>query len=157
MDKLAMKIAPSGKHCVIYMGAADIAPDSPIKIKKFVRAPGTRRLLKSFKKRDNTTILKVKEDYTSQTCAKCFGRFDRRTKAHKFKVCRNCTYSEHMLMPTTISTVSRSGLAPIIHEINQNRQLNPQTVVWQRDIVAAKCILYKGICFYINMNADDRK
>lgn len=155
MDKMAMKIAPKGKRCVVYLGAADVAADSPIKIKKHVRAPGGRRLLKSLQKRDNVTILKVDEYYTSQTCAKCFGRFDVATKSHHFKVCRNCRYSDRMLVPTTITTVSRRSKVRITHEIDENRRTIPRTVVWQRDIVAAKCILYKGtFCLSIVVNSN---
>lgn len=157
MDNMAMKIIPKGKRGVVYMGNANEAPaNSPIKIKKFIRAPTARRLLKCFQKRpDNVTILEVDEYFTSQTCAKCLGRFERRTKSFKFKVCRDCTYStelhEMTLVPTAVATVSRGIRRPIIHEMTENRIQNPKTVVWQRDITAAKCILIKGICFILLM------
>lgn len=44
LDEMAMRIVPNGKRALIYLGAADFAPDSPIKIKTFVRAPAARRL-----------------------------------------------------------------------------------------------------------------
>lgn len=154
LDEMAMKIVPNGRRALIYLGAADIAPDSPISIPKFVRAPGARRLMNSVRKRPGCArILKVDEYMTSQTCAKCFARFDRRTRSHHFKVCRNCVYSPEMLLTTSYQTQSRRALAPIIHEIDPEWQLTlARTTVWHRDIVAAKCILYKGMyCIVLNL------
>lgn len=144
LDEMAMQIVPSGKQALIYLGAADFAPDSPINIKKFVRAPSARRLMNSVKKRKCARILKIDEYMTSQTCAKCLGRFDRATRSHHFKVCK-CIYNPEMLLPTSYQTQSRRRLAPIRH-IEPKWQLKlAWTTVWHRDIVAAKCILYKGM------------
>lgn len=78
------------KPSMIYLGAAQMAPNSPIGIKKRLRCPGTRKLLASFKKLGNCVVLFVDEYYTSQTCPICFGRFDQRTKKMRFKVCTDC-------------------------------------------------------------------
>lgn len=75
---------------VIHMGNVDMSPNSPIRIKKHVRCPGTRKLLKGFKKRRKCVVRKVDEYFTSQTCAKCGRRFNRATRSHRFKVCENC-------------------------------------------------------------------
>lgn len=180
---------------IIYLGAAELAPNSPIGIKKRLRCPGTRKLLASFKKLGNCIVLFVDEYYTSQTCAKCFGRFDRRTKKNRFKICQQCHPNEHALLPgTIISKLSNRQLKKMRkekrEEIERHRQqqqpqqnvnqqwnvVNPtrpaaqrlvskivkfykwlenengdleytaeEKTVWHRDIVAAKCILYKGI------------
>lgn len=105
LDQLANQIAPPGRSAAIYAGAAgDVPPNSPFKIKKHVRAPGTRRLINSLKKRDNIFVMRVNEHMTSQTCARCFRRFDQRTKKHRFKVCRNCVANPEMILPSSITT-----------------------------------------------------
>lgn len=151
----------------------------------------------------NCLVNMVDEFYTSQTCAKCFGRFDPRTKRHRFKVCQNCQPSRGAMLPSIIvakkgkrlmrsirtnlrengdqlvaidgqppnledtvrllSKVSvhrkdwqvnttsgvvenvattRSGMEAI--KVN-NQQPRIWKTVWHRDIVAAKCILIKGL------------
>lgn len=76
--------------CLIFLGAAQMAPNSPIGIKKRQRCPGVRKLLNSFKKLHNCVVVMVDEFKTSQTCAKCFRAFDRRTRADRYKVCHQC-------------------------------------------------------------------
>lgn len=44
----------------------------------------------------------VDEHFTSQTCAKCFARFNRRTKKHRFKICPHCHANEAALLPGMI-------------------------------------------------------
>lgn len=105
LDFLANDIAPLGKSAAIYAGAAgDPPPNCPFKIKKHVRAPGTRRLLNSLKKRKNIHVMRVDEYMTSQTCAKCGTRFDQRTRKHRFKVCRECYANPEMMLPSRITT-----------------------------------------------------
>lgn len=181
------------KPSMIYLGAAEMAPNSPIGIRKHLRVPGTRKLMASFKKLGNCVILFVDEYYTSQTCAKCFARFDRRTRRNRFKICQQCEPDERALLPgMIISKVSNRELRKRRKEerefIEQQQQQQQQNVnqphvavnptrpsqkqrlvskvqvffkrhanedgdlvyvadrktVWHRDIVAAKCILYKG-------------
>lgn len=85
IDKIAASLTNRLKS-IIYIGAAEISPNSPIGIRKHVRCPGVRKLVKAFKKLSNCFVIFVDEYYTSQTCANCFGRFDRNTRKDRFKV-----------------------------------------------------------------------
>lgn len=85
IDRIAASLTNKLKS-IIYIGSAEFSPNSPIGIRKNVRCPGTRKLVKAFKKLGNVYIRFVDEYFTSQTCARCFGRFDRNTRAHRFKV-----------------------------------------------------------------------
>ena len=78
------------KPCIVHFGNVDMAPNRPIRIKKHMRCPGQRKLLRSLKKCPFCFINLTDEYYTSQTCARCFKRFDRRTRNHRFKVCTDC-------------------------------------------------------------------
>ncbi|XP_055302910.1 uncharacterized protein LOC129568699 [Sitodiplosis mosellana] len=173
---------------LIFLGAAQMAPNSPIGIKKRLRCPGVRKLLNSFKKLHNCVVVMVDEYKTSQTCAKCFRPFDRRTKKDRYKVCRQCiphaaniTTDKHLSSVIISKKSNRSyqrerrhvvaeyerlnvhpvyshGLVPKHNVWFKNWQLNTdntwndsrhphqQNTVWHRDEVAAKCILYKGLC-----------
>lgn len=145
---------------------------------------------------------------TSQTCARCSGRFDIRTKRHRFKVCRNCIQNPDMMLPRSwtakkgrhllrheaenvsidllefkrdiyvhlmfllffltvlfcfilfwhlknadqpinVAVAAARGLVPKTKtwQLNLNNVI-ATTIVWHRDIVAAKCILYKGMFLY---------
>lgn len=95
------------RSCLVHLGNVEMAPNRPIKIKNHLRAPGPRKMLVSFKKYLNTYVNSVDEYYTSQTCAKCFGRFDRRTRSHRFKVCQNCEPNPDAMLPSMI--VSRKS------------------------------------------------
>lgn len=174
---------------LIFIGAANMAPNSPIGIKKRLRCPGVRKLINSFRKMGNCCIKMVDEWKTSQTCAKCFKPFDRRTKKDRYKVCKQCVPKAenitmaHHLCNTTITMKSkrlyqkqRKNLVAHFRDLNlheefshglvsklsisfKNWQLNTdntwidssqpfqQNTVWHRDIVAAKCILYKGMMY----------
>lgn len=190
-DQFAVQLTRK-QTSMVYLGAAQMSPNSPIGIKRRLRCPGTRKLLASFKKLGNCVVRFVDEYYTSQTCAKCFGRFDRRTKANRFKICQQCVPNDAALLPgMIISKMSSRQLQKLrkqkrveqrqqpqpqnfnqpgnavnpIRPIKQNRLVSkivvffkrhvnedgdlvyiaePKTV-WHRDIVAAKCILYKGM------------
>lgn len=170
---------------IAMIGGANMSPNSPIGIRNRLRCPGTRKLVRSFKKLGNCIVLFVDEYMTSQTCAKCFGRFDPRTKRNRFKVCRNCVPIEQggvSLPPVIISKAGKRQMQLARREkrqanVNQpvrqavNRTPKPRlvskiivffkmmlndagemeytaekTTNWHRDIVAAKCILYKGMC-----------
>ena len=76
--------------CIVHFGNATMAPNRAIRIKKHVRCPGQRKMLTSFGKQPQCFINLTDEYFTSQTCARCFKRFDRRTRNHRFKVCTNC-------------------------------------------------------------------
>lgn len=154
----------------------------------------------------NCVILPVDEYFTSQTCAKCFGRFPRHTRSRRFKVCLNClpmiqamlpsviiakrgkrdlqmirrallanqvvTNGEESYLDLTIRLLSKVNLhlknwlvnpvTGVLENVNADQQpielpggeiganadANQQPrvlkTVWNRDIVAAKCILIKG-------------
>lgn len=191
------------QSAIVFFGSSETPANCPIKIKKHVRAPGGRELLNSFKKRRNVVVVPVNEDFTSQTCARCFGRFDKRTRSHRFKVCQYCRPNRHAMLPPIVVAMKSKRLYRIdrLHqhllerdsiengaEPNQQQadsllskvrvhryewlvnpandemvtadQLNDNEVkyltddtkeypwirktVWNRDIVAAKCILIKG-------------
>lgn len=85
IDKLAKRLT-NDKPTIIYMGAVEMSPNSPIRIKKHVRCPGNRRLATAIKKRPGCVIRYVGEYNTSQTCAKCLKAFPRNTRSHRFKV-----------------------------------------------------------------------
>lgn len=80
----------NGKPCIIYMGGVDMSPNSPIKIKKHIRAPGNRKILKSFKKLRCNVVRKVNEDRTSRLCGRCYDPFPLSTLGHRFKKCEWC-------------------------------------------------------------------
>lgn len=85
IDKIAAFLTNKQKT-IAYIGAAEISPNSPIRIRKYVRCPGVRKLVHAFKKLGNVYIRYVDEYYSSQTCAKCYSRFDPRTRRDRFKV-----------------------------------------------------------------------
>lgn len=190
-DNIAKSLT-NNKPSAIFIGGANTAPNSPIGIKKRLRCPGTRKLVNSFKKLGNCVIIFVDEWMTSQTCSKCFTRFDRRTRSHRFKVCRNCRPIENGALALPRAIVSKIGKRHLKRErrqkrieierehannVNQPAQIaafpapkprlvskikinfkmmlndagecelfdDQATTVWHRDIVAARCILYKGM------------
>lgn len=175
---------------------SQIAANSPIRVKKHVRCPGTRKLVHAFRKRGNCAVVFVDEYNTSRFCARCIQRFAPATLAHKFKACTNChPKTDEMPLPNVIVTKkskrelqasraimkewremadqgdfiaaalvgpNRGRLVSKEQRFYKNWQPNaaegaeevdaanvePQPVlksVWQRDIVAAKLILYKGL------------
>lgn len=103
IDTLAYKLT-RGKPSIIYMGAGQIAANSPISIRKHVRCPGTRKLIGAFKKLGNCVVRMVDEFKTSQMCARCFRPFPRITKSYRFKKCDNCVPNPDLRLPTLIVT-----------------------------------------------------
>lgn len=202
---------------LVHFGAAEMSPNSPIGIKKGLRCPGNRKMIRSYRKCPGCMVNMVDEYYTSQTCAKCFGRFDRRTRRHRFKVCLDCRpHLDAMLPSMIVCKVSKrkmreerllqflhekeaeegngnqavdndaphpnqpnaESLLPKVAIYHKTWLVNPVSGVleyenvnqtdemkvvdwathqprvhktpWHRDIVAAKCILIKGKCLYID-------
>lgn len=190
MDTIAKKIT-NNEPSIIYIGAAQMAPNSPIGIKKYKRCPSVRKLGVSVKKLGHSKIKYTPEHNSSLTCANCFRRFPIETRNHRFKVCRQCrgvpkgnpnvpdSDKNANLPPKIVTQLSKRALQvmrddvltdavlfnqpvnrplvpkvkvyqknwPRIDEMAQDNQKLP-TIVWHRDIVAAKCILYKGMCEY---------
>lgn len=104
IDLLAGRLV-NHKSAIIYIGSGgSTQANSIIRIKKYVRCPGTRKLIEAFKKRGNCVIRMVDEYLTSQTCANCFGRFDRRTKPYRFKLCADCRPHPSIFHPNRIVT-----------------------------------------------------
>ena len=159
------------KPTVFLFGAdGEIPPDSPISIKKHVRCPGVRKTLQAIKKREDCITKLVDEFKTSQTCARCLNPFEGQRKSARFKRCR-CVPDARTLLPTEIVSklgkTDRSTYHELQRDLNdgeseealiQNASLNPKvkiyckkwklncecSVIWHRDIVAAKNILLKG-------------
>lgn len=205
IDQLAGKMV-NYQPALIFIGNGETPMNSPIRIKKHVRCPSIRKLIKAFKKRGNCIVLMVDEYFTSQTCGRCFGRFDPRTKRDKFKVCQDCRPREDAMLPSKIVTqlgkrtwqnfrkMERELMLEQMEAANSNlpdpwillskvkiyrkkwqknlvtgeiinaaaehlfdfddeseldadaaQQRRKHKTVWHRDIVAAKCILIKGI------------
>lgn len=92
------------KPCLFYMGAVEISPNSPIRIKKHVRCPGTRRFVNSVKKKRNCVVRYVGEDYTSQTCPRCGTRYPQHTRSDRFKTCHHCIPEPAFELPQIIVT-----------------------------------------------------
>lgn len=108
VDKVADTIH-LGERSLICLGASGSTPaNSPIKIKKYMRCPGVRKLIAAFKKRDNCIIRMVDEYMTSQHCALCFKQFPQATRSHRFKNCYNCIPHQILhdlrLLPSVIVT-----------------------------------------------------
>lgn len=178
------------------MGSAQIAANSPIKIKKHVRCPGNRKMLKSFKKIEGNTIRMVNEKRTSRMCGRCFDPFPLSTLGHRFKVCDWCwpdqnDWPDGLKLPRKIVTMKskrvlkrerRAMRNAIIEDPNHaegfvskvmcyrknwqqiavNQVINNDaerededddanvpvlTTIWQRDIPAARLIMYRGKLF----------
>lgn len=120
--------------------------------------------MNGFKRRGNVYIVPTDEYNTSQTCAECFGRFDRATLNDRFKVCQNCRPHPAAMLPSII--VTQRGRRDLNEFRKLSRQMNEELAskvviyrkwwadsqapdfakktVWHRDIAAAKCILIKG-------------
>lgn len=89
------------KPSIIYVGRGQIAANSPIKMKKHVRCPGTRKLIRSFQNRGNCVVRMVDENNTSQQCLK---RFPAGTKSYRYKKCTDCQPNPILLLPSLIVT-----------------------------------------------------
>lgn len=172
-DKTAKRVTEN-QPSLVFLGAAELHPSRPIGIKGQKRCPGVRKLVNSIKKLGNCAVVFVDEYFTSQTCANCFSRFARNTRRDRIKVCRNCTpIVELACLPTKIVTQHSKRTLKFYRNLGRNLGLRQnqqrlvskvvtywknwqpnvlndddeprgKTVVWHRDIVAARCILYKG-------------
>lgn len=102
-DNFAVMVT-NNKSCIVHYGGVQMSPNRPLRIPKHKRCPGPRKMLRSFRKlkKKNVFVNIVDEYYTSQTCAKCYKRFDRRTRSHRFKVCLDCKPDVRAMLPTMI-------------------------------------------------------
>lgn len=103
IDKMAGQLVRH-KPSIVYVGAGKSAPNSPIRIKKHVRCPGTRKLCQSLKNRNNCVIRMVDEFNTSQHCGKCFKKYPAGTKSYRYKKCANCRPNPIVGLPRLIVT-----------------------------------------------------
>lgn len=165
VDKFTHKIT-GGKPSLVFLGAdGDVPPNSPIKIKKHVRCPGSRKLVNSFKKCKECYVIMADEWGTSQTCPRCLERFKNQPKSARFKKCR-CIPDARTFLPEII--VSRYGktdtsiFRQLQREFNEELNIHESLMSkvkryfkkWQlnregssefdRDIVGAKNIMLKG-------------
>ncbi|XP_031636340.1 uncharacterized protein LOC116349170 [Contarinia nasturtii] len=133
-DKIAAMLT-NGKPCIIFLGAANISPNSPIKIKKNIRCPGNRKLIKSFKKMLGNVVKMVNEFRTSRLCARCFEPFPLETLGHRFKVCEWCVpdnndWPEGLKLPEKIVTMkSKRMLLSERQELRDAMVANPNQAV----------------------------
>lgn len=110
---------------LVHMGGAAVAADSPIGIKKGLRCPGNRKMIRSYKKCPGCFINMVDEYYTSQTCGKCYSRFDRRTKRDRYKVCIDCRpYPNEMIipLPSMIVTTKSKRMRSLINFLMEKEE-----------------------------------
>ncbi|XP_031636640.1 uncharacterized protein LOC116349379 [Contarinia nasturtii] len=104
IDKTACKLTRN-QPSIFYMGASGSTPaNSPIKIKKHVRCPGTRKLIAAIMKRGNCIVRMVDEYMTSQHCPLCFKRFPQETRRDRYKKCVGCVPNPIVGLPRTIVT-----------------------------------------------------
>lgn len=199
VDNYVGKLVGNQSALVFLGDSGDTPADSPIQMKKHVRCPGTRKLIKAFEKRSNCIVIRVDEWGTSQTCAACLQRFTRGHKSDKFKVCVGCKRKPITLLPTEIVTQvgkrtlqefrklerllhadreAEPALMPKVQKYTKNwtfdlatgelenaaaehwfdgdRERQEHVTVWQRDIVAAKNIMLKGISIdFFNASVND--
>ena len=67
---------------LIHFGGAEMSANSPIGMKKNLRAPVNRKMLRSDRKYRGCFLNIVDEYYTSQTCGKCYDRFRNHSKQY---------------------------------------------------------------------------
>lgn len=103
IDRIAAKLV-NHKSALIFVGAGGNDANSPIRIKKYVKCPGTRKLVHFLKRRRNCVIRMVDEWMTSQHCGKCFTRFPQWTRPKRFKKCDNCVPDDRLEPAESIVT-----------------------------------------------------
>lgn len=114
---------------LIHFGGAEMAANSPIGMKKNLRAPGNRKMLRSYRKCRGCYVNIVDEWYTSQTCGKCYGRFDRATRRNRFKICEDCRPQSSDMLPSMIVTKRRKRKRHLFEFLfgleEEDRRMNP--------------------------------
>lgn len=126
VDKVVGKMVHY-QSAVVFVGAANWSPSSPIKIKKHVRAPGVRKIVQALKKRGNCYVIFVDEFMTSQHCGRCVKRFPMATRNHRFKICNDCKPIESIRpAPIIVTTLGNRDLR---QERADFRVRHPEAVV----------------------------
>lgn len=150
MDKLANAITDM-KPSIVFVGAVEFSPNAPIK--KHIRCPGTKRIVKSLKKQRDTHVVFTDEYNSSKHCSKCVKAFPKHTYKHKFKICNNCPGSSFIPNATAVHTKihREERIRRICRGLPQQKTItfnkimqHPHTIIWHRDITAARLIWLKG-------------
>lgn len=138
-----------------------MSANSPIKIKKHVRAPGARKLAKSFKKMSGNVIRWVNESRTSRLCARCFDPFPLNTLSHRFKVCEFCLpnqvdWPDQLKLPTKIVTKkSKRMYRTERKELREEMIRNPNEAVgFVSKMVCYKKNWHQNLAFNLDNNVD---
>lgn len=75
---------------LVNIGAAEMAANSPVGIKKGMRYPGAFHI-EYIKITGQSDVVEENEDFTSQTCANYFREFPLRIRKYLIKLCKECT------------------------------------------------------------------
>lgn len=164
VDKWVNMITKKKATAVMFGADGEVPPDSHISIKKHVRCPGVRKTIQAMKKRPDCYVKFVDEWGSSQTCPRCVERYQNQRKEAKVKRCR-CIPDAKTLLPTTVVTkLGKCDRAtyrefqrefdPLIGNDNLHSKkiiyrkiwdlIRLCSVMWQRDVGAAKNIFLKG-------------
>lgn len=159
MDKYVNGIVGQ-KKSLIFIGSASFSPSSPIK--GHVKCPGSQRLKKYFKKKKDCVVIDVDEYNTSRVCGKCHKRFEQRNQGKsRQRICMRCNPDNEMMPPadvvytkTNIRELKKqrsamnnehvSKWSRIVMNNTFDHGTNMSNTLWDRDISAARAILYKG-------------
>lgn len=164
MDKNVNGIVGQDK-ALVFIGSTQFSPNSPIR--GYVRCPGLKRFVTYFKKKRNCVIILVDEYNTSQVCGKCFKAFDKRlhkNRPGRQRICFNCNPGVEMTTANVVLTkknirkvkterkanvqsndhVSKWTRVVPKNQLDQDVSMNNKNTLWDRDVSAARVILYKG-------------
>lgn len=108
IDKLAGQLV-NHKPAIVMFGNGQMPANSPIRIRKHVRCPFSRKLIGALEKR-KCIVRMVDEFCSSQHCGVCVKRFPRRTKPFRYKKCENCRPKDLLLPPTIVTNKSKRDL-----------------------------------------------
>lgn len=170
MDRLRNKIFGTEQPALVLIGAASLSPSSPIK--KYMRCPGTRTLVKSLEKAKIFDIHYVDEYKTSRVCGLCCAAFEGKT-SYRYKICRDCRPLEELKPAKKITSNiphrekqwRKNKIMPPDHrltekfkkfdktsrlmelmDVDEHEQTKEKAkkTFWHRDSSAARLIMYKG-------------
>lgn len=150
LDQITGKLLGRNGRAIVYLGAADMHPNSPIGIKNRLRCPGTRRIARPYKKR-NCPVYYTDEYNTSLHCGRCAKRFSQYLRPRRFKVCVNCIPDPNwnMMLPKMIVNYrANNNLKKMEHLVRLMEAMNlvggPRRV--DRDRLVTKVAIYSKIC-----------
>ena len=141
MERVIEKIVRKGKKTIFFIGSAQMNPSSPIK--KYMRCPGTRKLVQALKKYPNIQVVYVDEYMTSQVCMNDFKKFPERTKKHRQKKCDDCARLQEA-QPASIIVTNRAKRT-LQRERRELRENDPELAAQQQqqgEHLVSKLMLY---------------